>query len=68
MEVEAGFTIERELAHLPRIAFDREQIAKVVTNLVLNAKEAMSGAESAVFNLARGRLGRAQGSRITDAG
>jgi len=37
------FVLVKDLPVLPRIAIDREQIAKVITNLVLNAKEAMAG-------------------------
>jgi len=44
LDSEPGFSVVKELAELPKVTFDREQIAKVVTNLVLNAKEAMSGA------------------------
>ncbi|MBL9187170.1 MAG: PEP-CTERM system histidine kinase PrsK [Opitutaceae bacterium] len=36
------FTITKELGPLPRFAFDRDQIHKVITNLVLNATEAVS--------------------------
>ncbi|MBL9201846.1 MAG: PEP-CTERM system histidine kinase PrsK [Opitutaceae bacterium] len=36
------FAITKELGALPRFAFDREQIHKVVTNLVLNATEAVA--------------------------
>jgi putative PEP-CTERM system histidine kinase len=43
LESEPGFSIVKELPQLPRVALDREQISKVITNLVLNAKEAMSG-------------------------
>jgi len=43
LESEPGFVVSRELSPLPKLALDREQIAKVVTNLVLNAKESMSG-------------------------
>jgi len=43
LESGAELTIVKELSELPKIALDREQISKVITNLVLNAKEAMSG-------------------------
>ncbi|MGA2018816.1 MAG: ATP-binding protein, partial [Opitutaceae bacterium] len=43
LESEPGFVIAKDLSPLPRLALDREQIAKVVTNLLLNAKESMSG-------------------------
>ena len=43
LEADPGFRIAREFSRLPPVPFDREQIAKVVTNLVLNAKESMSG-------------------------
>jgi putative PEP-CTERM system histidine kinase len=43
--IESGpdFVIERALTPMPKLSIDREQMAKVVTNLVLNAKEAQSG-------------------------
>lgn len=43
LESGAELTIVKELSELPKVALDREQISKVITNLVLNAKEAMSG-------------------------
>jgi putative PEP-CTERM system histidine kinase len=43
LESEPGFVIAKDLSPLPRLALDREQIGKVVTNLLLNAKESMSG-------------------------
>lgn len=43
LESEPGFVIAKDLAPLPKLALDREQIGKVVTNLLLNAKESMSG-------------------------
>jgi putative PEP-CTERM system histidine kinase len=36
-------TLFRKLAPIPLIPLDRDQMAKVVTNLVLNAREAISG-------------------------
>lgn len=39
----AGAAVEQDLSPLPRIEFDREQMLKVVTNLILNAKEASPG-------------------------
>ena len=39
LESGPDFTLEKELSPLAKIPFDREQIAKVVTNLVLNARE-----------------------------
>ncbi len=36
------FTVTKELGALPRFAFDRDQIHKVITNLVLNATESVS--------------------------
>jgi signal transduction histidine kinase len=44
LDSEPGFSIVREMSELPKVTLDREQIGKVITNLVLNAKEAMSGA------------------------
>ncbi len=35
-----GFTLETELTPIPKLAIDREQFTKVLTNLVLNAREA----------------------------
>jgi putative PEP-CTERM system histidine kinase len=46
-ESEPDFAVVKDLAPLPKLALDREQIAQVVTNLVLNAKEAMVGKGSA---------------------
>ena len=43
-EPDAGFVIEQDLTPLPKLPLDADQFAKVVTNLVLNAREAMSGA------------------------
>jgi putative PEP-CTERM system histidine kinase len=43
LESESDFQIAKELSPLPKLTLDREQIAKVLTNLVLNAKESMSG-------------------------
>jgi len=43
LESAPDFLIQRDLSPIPKLSLDREQIAKVVTNLVLNAKEAMSG-------------------------
>jgi putative PEP-CTERM system histidine kinase len=43
LESESDFLIEKEFSALSKLSLDREQIAKVVTNLVLNAKESMSG-------------------------
>ncbi|MDB6169011.1 MAG: zraS 6 [Verrucomicrobia bacterium] len=35
--------VTKELAPLPAFSFDRDQVAKVVTNLMLNSREAISG-------------------------
>ena len=43
-EEAAGVTLIKELRPLPAILLDREQMLKVVTNLVLNAREAVSSA------------------------
>ena len=40
---ETGFVIELNPGALPRVLLDREQFAKVVTNLILNGSEAMAG-------------------------
>lgn len=42
-EPEVEFPIEQDPARLPALALDREQVAKVVTNLILNAREARTG-------------------------
>ena len=41
LEQGAGSILSKELRPLPKISLDREQIGKVVTNLVLNATEAV---------------------------
>jgi putative PEP-CTERM system histidine kinase len=43
--IEAGpdFTMTRQLGNLTKIPIDQDQFGKVVTNLVLNARESMSG-------------------------
>ena len=38
----SGFNVIKDFRPLPKIFFDPEQLIKVVTNLVLNAKEALS--------------------------
>src|ERR1035438_9122740 len=43
LESEPAFVIAKDFSPLPKLALDREQIAKVVTNLLLNAKESLSG-------------------------
>ena len=43
LERGAGAQIARELSQVPRVMLDREQFSKVVTNLALNAKEAITG-------------------------
>jgi putative PEP-CTERM system histidine kinase len=42
-EQSPGITLVKELAPLPRIPLDPVQIQKVITNLVLNAREALPG-------------------------
>jgi signal transduction histidine kinase len=37
---EKGFQVETQLEPLPRLPLDRDQFSKVITNLVLNAREA----------------------------
>lgn len=44
LDAGTGLGFQKELAPLPRIAVDRDQISKVVTNLVLNASEATGAA------------------------
>ncbi len=41
-----GYSLTKTFAPLPKFSFDPDQIGKVVTNLVLNAREAMQGAVS----------------------
>jgi putative PEP-CTERM system histidine kinase len=43
LESGGGVSVTTDFAALPEFAFDPEQIGKVVTNLVLNAREAMPG-------------------------
>jgi putative PEP-CTERM system histidine kinase len=43
LESGPDFVIAKDLSPMPKMALDREQIAKVVTNLLLNAKESLSG-------------------------
>lgn len=43
LEAGGGVTLTSALGQLPEFHFDPEQIGKVVTNLVLNAREAMTG-------------------------
>jgi putative PEP-CTERM system histidine kinase len=40
LEKSSGVNLVKELKPLPKIAFDREQLFKVLTNLTLNAREA----------------------------
>jgi putative PEP-CTERM system histidine kinase len=40
-EKNSGVNLVREFKPLPKVLFDREQLLKVVTNLALNAKEAL---------------------------
>ena len=42
-EAGSNFTIETELLPLPRLLVDGDQFGKVITNLVLNAREAANG-------------------------
>jgi len=42
-EPDDNFLIEKSLNPLPKIPLDRDQFATVITNLVLNAREAISG-------------------------
>ncbi len=47
------FTIDVQLSPLPRLKLDREQFAKVITNLVLNAREARAGEGRLVLSTRR---------------
>ncbi len=42
-ETETGFVIEQSPGAVPRLPLDCEQFSKVMTNLILNAREAMAG-------------------------
>jgi putative PEP-CTERM system histidine kinase len=44
-ERNSGANLVKELAPLPKVFFDREQLLKVLTNLTLNAKEASAADE-----------------------
>jgi putative PEP-CTERM system histidine kinase len=48
VEGAAGIEVSAEYASLPRVPIDPDQVQKVVTNLMLNAKEAMSSGKIAV--------------------
>jgi len=50
---EKDFQIESRLEPLPRMALDRDQFAKVLTNLVLNAREASVGSGRIVITTTR---------------
>jgi len=52
-EKTAGFTIETELLPMPNMLIDGDQFSKVITNLVLNAKEAGNGKVSLRISTAR---------------
>jgi putative PEP-CTERM system histidine kinase len=43
LEKKPGFMFIKNLAPLPKLLLDQEQIVKVITNLVLNATEAVAG-------------------------
>lgn len=43
LESEPGLVLVKNLSPLPKLALDKEQFAKVVTNLLLNAKESLPG-------------------------
>jgi signal transduction histidine kinase len=61
-----GPALVKELQPLPRLRFDPEQIQKVVTNLVLNAIEAMPGGGK--VRLATARSGAMVVLSVTDDG
>jgi putative PEP-CTERM system histidine kinase len=63
---EKDFQIEPRLDPLPRFALDREQFAKVITNLVLNAREASTG--SGRLRLSTSRTGAWALLEATDNG
>ena len=56
LEGAPGYSLVKELSPLPSLVLDREQIAKVVTNLVLNATEAVpAGGQISVATKQTGR-------------
>ena len=44
-EKNSGLNLVKELHPLPKVAFDQEQLLKVLTNLTLNAREASNGTQ-----------------------
>ena len=63
---DAGFQIEEDLGQLPRLLLDRLQLASVVSNLVLNARDAVSG--TGRLRLATGQMGAWVALTATDNG
>ncbi|MDR3377504.1 MAG: PEP-CTERM system histidine kinase PrsK [Verrucomicrobiae bacterium] len=63
----AGINLKKELATLPPVAFDMEQMLKVATNLVFNAREAVPPASGEVLIQTRQQNGWAV-LAITDNG
>jgi putative PEP-CTERM system histidine kinase len=53
----AGIQLRKELAPLPRVLFDPEQMLKVATNLIFNAREAVPPASGLVRILTRQQNG-----------
>jgi two-component system nitrogen regulation sensor histidine kinase NtrY len=64
-----GIKVERRFEELPPVSADEDQIARMLTNLVLNAIEAMTGSGRLVLVLerARPRSGRGRWVRIAIA-
>ena len=47
----AGIQLQKELAPLPKVVFDPEQMLKVTTNLIFNAREAVSPVASGLVRI-----------------
>ena len=61
-----GIQVEKQLADLPLIALDKAQISKVITNLMLNAREAMGA--SGALKIVTSQTGAWAILAVTDTG
>lgn len=61
-----GIQVEKQLTELPRLALDQAQISKVITNLMLNAREAMGA--SGCLRIASERSNAWAVVSVTDTG
>lgn len=61
-----GITLEQSLKSIPKVRVDREQFQAVVTNLVINARDALSG--SGVIHVETARNGANAILSVTDTG